>query len=456
MTAVPEQLLDPPIAAESRLSILHRLADRNLLALVDQAVVSGTSFLTTVLVGRLCGAEELGLYSLGFSIVLLITTVQQALIQTPYTVYYRRTPESERSSYAGSILLHWGMLAILAMAGLLLGSATVAAGFGPPALASILWILVAAIPFLLLRDFARGYAYARLRVHSALLLDVAVSSLQIAGLIALAMTNVLHAASFFAVCGVAGLLGTSLWLWVRRREFRPQWSSARREWGRSWRFGRWVFASGMVSSLNSDAFLVWLLALVLGKASAGIFAACMTIVFFSNPFILGINQILMPRTAHALADGGVSQLRRVVYYTSLLLAAVMGLFGMAVIVWGEDIMRLVYGREFTGHHTTMIAVVGAVLASASGLGPSKGLLALERPNLDLVACTIGFIITAIGATALVTSWGVFGVACGWLAGNVAMTLARFVFFEQQAVALSRRDLQSMPTSPLSLTGAIEL
>ena len=49
------------------------LGDRDrALSVLDQGVVSGTRFLTTVLIGRACAPEELGLYSLGFSVVLIV------------------------------------------------------------------------------------------------------------------------------------------------------------------------------------------------------------------------------------------------------------------------------------------------------------------------------------------------------------------------------------------------
>ena len=39
------------------------------MALVDQALVSGTRFLATIIVGRCCGPRELGTYSLAFSLL---------------------------------------------------------------------------------------------------------------------------------------------------------------------------------------------------------------------------------------------------------------------------------------------------------------------------------------------------------------------------------------------------
>src|SRR4051812_19517548 len=60
---------------------------KGILSLFDQAVVSATSFLTMLLLGRAAGldsaterAHQLGLYQLGLTIVLLSICVQNSLI----------------------------------------------------------------------------------------------------------------------------------------------------------------------------------------------------------------------------------------------------------------------------------------------------------------------------------------------------------------------------------------
>src|SRR5438105_4928947 len=83
------------------------------LAVLDQAVVSGTSFLTTILVGRWCGAEELGVYALGFSLVVTWTCVQESLIALPFTVHRHRTLEGTQEEYAGAVLIHQAFLSAL-------------------------------------------------------------------------------------------------------------------------------------------------------------------------------------------------------------------------------------------------------------------------------------------------------------------------------------------------------
>src|SRR5689334_14460496 len=98
--------------------ILEVASGKGALALMDQAVVSGTSFLTTILVGRWCGAGELGAYSLGFSLLVAWAGVQESLIAVPYTLYWHRCPPEEQRGYSGSVLAHQAMLSALALVAL--------------------------------------------------------------------------------------------------------------------------------------------------------------------------------------------------------------------------------------------------------------------------------------------------------------------------------------------------
>ncbi|MCO6456206.1 MAG: hypothetical protein J5I93_12975, partial [Pirellulaceae bacterium] len=76
------------------------------LALLDQALVSGGRFVTSVLVGRVCGQESLGHFTLGFTIVLTILCLQDSLVSVPYNVYGSRLRTRARRALAGSTLIH--------------------------------------------------------------------------------------------------------------------------------------------------------------------------------------------------------------------------------------------------------------------------------------------------------------------------------------------------------------
>lgn len=94
------------LSLRERLAVVGRYwfgatARKAVVALADQVIVSGGSFFTTVLIGRLCGPRDLGVYSLAFAIVVMLYTIQQSLVTVPYTIYVHRLQGESRQGYTG-------------------------------------------------------------------------------------------------------------------------------------------------------------------------------------------------------------------------------------------------------------------------------------------------------------------------------------------------------------------
>src|SRR4051812_6238069 len=112
------------------------------LSLFDQALVSGTSFLTSVIIGRLGSKEEFGIFYVALTIVYLARGIQEQLVSAPYVVYCHGRRDEARALYAGSSLMHClGLSAVLAVVLLaILGLLSV--GIGPAGLSPAIWVLL--------------------------------------------------------------------------------------------------------------------------------------------------------------------------------------------------------------------------------------------------------------------------------------------------------------------------
>ncbi len=86
---------------------------KGVIALCDQGVVSATNFATAMIVGRVCGKAELGVYTLAWTIVALLTGISATMITTPYTVFSPRLGRSRRRRYLGSIVVHQVLIAAM-------------------------------------------------------------------------------------------------------------------------------------------------------------------------------------------------------------------------------------------------------------------------------------------------------------------------------------------------------
>jgi O-antigen/teichoic acid export membrane protein len=409
------------------LGVFGTAARAGTLGLADQVVVSGTNFLTFVAVGRVAGAEQLGIYSLGFTIMVLISCVHESLIAAPYTVYGNRVEGEARAQLAGSVLVQHCLLTGAAMIALAVAAAAFSAGIGPPRLGIVMWTLVATMPFVLLRDFCRRFAFAHLRMAIALLLDVSVAMLQIATLLWLAVHGELSAVTAHGAVGLACVAPAVVSVALARASFVLRRERMVRDIRHGWSFGKWVFAAQMTGVI--DGYLVhWLLAFVLDPAATGKFAACMTVVMLSNPLLIGIGNVLAPGTARAFVGGGIPEVRRVVWRVTLFLGTVMTAFVGLVVLFGGGALRVFFGPEYAGDELSLAVLSVAMLACALGRASDSALRAVGKPQASFLASVLSLAANLTAAAALMGSFGVLGAAWGMLAGGITGSVARGTTF----------------------------
>ena len=312
-------------------------ANQSFLSLADQAAASITNFLTGVIIARASSKEEFGLYMLGFTLILLVTDLQTSLIATPYMVYAPRLKGESARSYAGSALIHQVVFSLFIMMALTVAAFASRFGLGPHGLAPVLWALAAVVAFIMLREFTRRIYFARLKLRSVFALDTCIGITQLSGLLLLAHFRLLSAATAYWLIGTACALGVAYWLWLDRRFFHVRLGQALQDLKQNWSFGKWVFASGLLATASTNLY-PWLIAFFHGTAAAGIFAACLGVVSASNPILLGIQNLLGPKIAHAYAAEGAHALRRLVLKMTAILALPMCLLTAALMVWGDSLI----------------------------------------------------------------------------------------------------------------------
>jgi hypothetical protein len=170
------------------------------LALADQAVVSGASFLATVLISRWTSPSQLGLYAIGISVLISMISIQDSLISLPYTIQ-RHQALSTPNEHAGSSLALCGLLSALGVVVLSVTALGLSAGGSGPEPTAMTWALAGAAPFALLRDFGRRLSFAHLRMGPALILDIAVAAIQLIALCWLGWTGRMSTASAYVAIG---------------------------------------------------------------------------------------------------------------------------------------------------------------------------------------------------------------------------------------------------------------
>jgi O-antigen/teichoic acid export membrane protein len=175
--------------------------------------------------------------------------------------------------------------------------------------------------------------------------------------------------------------------------------------------------------------LHWLLAVTLGTAATGVFAACSSLVLIFNPLVLGIGSVLVPRASQVYAEGGNAEVRRVVWKTTTFLVAAMSVICLGLALLGDATLQLLFdGEEYAGHGLIITLLALATLAGTFAFAMSHGLRVIERPDINFVARASGLAITLTVSFLLIGTWGIVGVAIARLIGMSVASAAQCAAF----------------------------
>ncbi|MEM1444755.1 MAG: oligosaccharide flippase family protein [Planctomycetota bacterium] len=387
--------------------------------------MSGGNFVTVVLLGRFAGVEQLGIFALLFSVVVLLTTGQSAMVATPYTVLRRHRDAEHDARFAGSVLVQ--SVAIGAMGLLLALLAALLLGLTGNANWAAVAALALVLPAGLFRDALRRLLFAWLRFGSVLFVDVLAVTFRIVALVVLTYCGRLDAASAILAWGAAEVVAAFGKLVFVRGRWSLRLNDLRTDFAECFAFGRWsLLAQGLYTAQVYGA--QWMLAAMKGPVWVGWYAACAQLAQLIMPLITGVGNALVPVMSHRLRSGGREALVPVLRLSTVGLVTGTAAYALALALAAGWLLALLFGDSFAEHSTVAGWLALAVTLTAGGVAAAKGITTLERPgfNATINAITLPASLCFIGLGT--AAMGLAGAAGGVVLG-AALTLAlRWCFF----------------------------
>ena len=158
----------------------------------------------------------------------------------------------------------------------------------------------------------------------------------------------MSAISACAALGGASAITVAGWLSCTRAEFTIRRQHLRTIFKKTWPLGKWLLL-GRVTVQAQKNIAYWLVILIAGAATAGVYAACMSIVGLAKPAIYLIGDALIPKLALARKNDGGRGLWREAVRNTMVIASVVLPLGLAVLLMGEPVMRFFYrGTQYEG------------------------------------------------------------------------------------------------------------
>ncbi len=327
------------IGERIRKSLAGKLPGREAWALGDQAVVSGTNFLTNVMLARFMGLHEFGVFALAWMSVLFVNSLQSALIVAPMMSIGPKQEEKDQAPYFGAVFVQ--ELVLVSLCFILVFTALRFCTFRDWHIQHLAWPLAVSAFAYQLQDFIRRYFFVIRQSRRAFAEDALSYLPQLPVLLVLHRSGHLNnSTALWAMAGTSlfGILAG--WFWLEPIRLDRRW--IRTIVQRHWKISRWLGASALLQWTSGNLFVI-AAPIYYGAAAAGVLRASQNLMGVTHVWFQGLDNVVPAETARHFRDGGMHSM---LSYTRSILVRWGGLtflfalmIGLAPGFW----LRLVYG-----------------------------------------------------------------------------------------------------------------
>jgi len=318
------------------------------IALIDQALVSGINFVTAVVVARSLAPTSYGYYALLFAALLFINGLQTALITGPLMVIGPRQSAGQHTGYMNSlwVVQLLGCLAAgIAIVGLMVFGRYVTASLAAPV--GIVPVLLVVVSYLA-QEFARRSLFCNRDSLGGIGVDIISYGGQLLWIVGLV---VLHQLTLDTVLWAMGLtsLGACIFGIARLGLTMRAVSRAdlRSTCHKHWQYGRWLM-SGNLAHWGATQFYIFVVAGLLSPAATGLFAAGRNLLGFTNPFLLGLENFVPATMTRRLINDGVDALEHWTNRFRLFSMVLVGGYCLVAALFADPLIHLLFGSKYSG------------------------------------------------------------------------------------------------------------
>lgn len=373
----------------------------------DQAVISASGFITTVLLARSVGPTEFGTFTLVYMLLLFANSLQSALITQPQSVLGATRQGDAYARYVSSIAA--GQLVLSLALGLLTWIVAAAAAWAGLEFAHLLGVVAPAIVAWQLQEFVRRTFYTEGRPRLALANDLVSYGGQAALIVILWQAGSLtpHTA-FYALIGTSTL--AAIWgLWLIRGVLVPV--IERGAFGENLKFGKWLLGASLTQWTSSQLNPI-LIATFASVAETGIFRAVLVVMGPTHVLINGMHNWFAPGAARAFAGGGDEALQGFMVRVCALTMPLMVGYCVLVSVFAGPLLGFLLGLEYAQYGWLLAMLALAYLLTFTAVPMAIALQARGESAPLFQANLWSTVIMLTAGVAAVRALGVFGAALG--------------------------------------------
>ncbi len=373
-------------------------------ALFDNTLISGTNFLTALLMARAVAPSQFGVFMMAYAGLWLLQNIQRVLIAEPMSVLIAKTDGDEYRSYvSGTAFAQAGFA-------LIVGGGLVIAAFVSPVESLLLAMALAAV-FWQLQEFVRRVFYARLQVAAAATNDVVSYGGQAAAMTGLYLSGELSPVTALLAIAATSAVAAAIGGWQVRRDIiaMPGVRGAWKSMTRNWEFGRWLLGAQLLREVSDRLYTV-LLVLFAGPAGVGAFVAAGTLARITNSMVNALETLLPPVASRLLRQESRLDMEKVLRWATFIGGAAQVVFVALILIFAEGILRVTYGDRYAEFASVLRIMSIAFFLRFLALPLRTGLRSVEETQALFLVGAASAVFFVTGGALLAAIGGVTGAA----------------------------------------------
>lgn len=431
----------PPITDKGQRRVVEHntllMAKGGGITFVGKLFTYANRLVITVILARLLGASEYGLYNLALSVLTVAAGLSMfgldAAVVRYVAIFARRRDEAGVWGMLQVALGVTSLLSLLLAAGLFIAADIIALRvFQAPQLAPVLRVASAIVPFLALNNIVAAATQGFKQMQYATIArDILQPLLRLALVLLLALIG-LNASVAVAIFGIAVATTSVLLLFFLHRLFRLRrpLQQGRRDLREILGFALPVFLSDLMTTFREN-IQTMLLGSLYTVASVGVFAVANQLNMVGSMFQSAIATASRPLASELYDAGDYEQMGQVYQTTTKWTFTVNLPLFLVMLLFPATILSL-FGKSFVAG-----AVALSLLASAIMVDISTGMCGIildmtGHTTLKLINSIVRLVMSLGLSILLIPQWGVVGAALATLlvvaTVNVLRLLQVFVLF----------------------------
>lgn len=404
------------------------------LVLADQAIVSGGNFMLGLVLIRLLGLEQYGLFAMLWMGVFFALSLQQAFITKPLMTLAIGQDKATQHNYFHAL---WNIQYVFGgLVVLLLCTATYTCLTFEWAPEWLVYVpIIASIAFFyLLQDFIKKTCFIKKEYEKPLVIDGLNYSLIFSGLFYFHFIQNSSLWNTLMVIGISYLISTLIY---SKRLFFKNINAAQPFYGdllkKHYHFSSWLLGTSILQWFSGNFFLI-IAASTLGTTAVGAVRMGQNIVGLCHILFLAMENIVPAEAAQLFLHKNSQALAKYLLKIGLKMGAIVLIILSIMAIAAPNLIHWLYGASFVSYSYVVWGYCLLYIFVYLGYPVRYFFRTIHFTKPIFVAYCFGTLFSLLLAFPIINTWGITGLLLGLILSQI-LTLVVYAYFLSSKVRI---------------------